>query len=623
MAIRNVTRGVGEGRESLNTQPLDGLSKTLGSIFSVELGVPQSVRDDLVKNGKKFCVGLLESPWDHAWWPSVRGLAARDRMSVSASLFLARKVLPSPPDPRQAWKHMQLMRSPAPRAPSDYVGFIERELDSLFVVGWDKGYQSHVFSHTPSSSSCLQYSRRKGGARRFLAEQGSDWFADVCLDGEEARGFPCTARYTVVQTAGKARGVTVSDGRHHVLGPLHRTLYDYLSQFGWLLRGEARGKKFRSFAKRKGEVFVSGDYESATDNLSLTVTELILSRILSRARFIPPGIKDFAMRSLRCEIFYPDLKNQSCQQERGQLMGNFLSFPLLCLHNYLAFRFSIPRDVPLRINGDDIVFRCRPQEYERWKRNVGAAGLTLSAGKTMLDGRFFSLNSAFFAAQSSGVREVPVVRLSMFLNGERPSGDVFRRAIRGWTNEGRRLVGAFWLACKSRAIQASGRSVVGGLGIPADNSQLHTAGLAPREAFFRGQRGCLAIQESPPPTAPLDHRNPACDEWIFSSRPFHSVPRERKEWDTAHREACSQVVWQPCETRPEVLWGKWWDELKSTGFESSWLSWRRTARRVHRMGLRLNIRLRTLAVPPRRGGQWVPRFELPARICLYPGLGVR
>jgi len=616
------SRGVSEGPRSLVTQPLEELSSVLGSIFSVELGVPELSQGDLVKNGKKFCVGLLESPWDHAWWPALRELGGRERMSVSASLFLARKVFPSSPDPRQAERHWELMRSPAPDAPPAYVDFILRKLDEIFVVGWDKGYRSHVYSHVPTSSSCLQYSRRRGGARRFLAEMGSDWFTDVCLDGEEAYGFPCTARYTVVQTAGKARGVTVSDGRHHVLGPLHRTLYDYLSQFGWLLRGEARGKKFRSFAKRKGEIFVSGDYESATDNLSLTVTEIILQRVLARSRFIPPGIKDFAMRSLRAEISYPDAGNRFCYQERGQLMGNFLSFPLLCLHNYLAFKFAIPRDVPVRINGDDIVFRCLPHEYERWKRSVGAAGLTLSAGKTLVDSKFFSLNSAFFEAQSSGVREVPVIRLSMFYGGERPSGDVFRRAIRGWTNESRRLVGAFWLRCQRRSIQASGRSVRG-LEIPADNSQLHSAGLAPREAFFRGQHGCLAIQESPVPAVPLDRRNPTCDEWVYSSRCFLSSPRERKSWDTMHREACSQAVWQPLEARPEVLWDKWWEELKSSGFEGSWLSWRRTVKVAHRMGVKLNTRLRTLAGSPRRRGQWVPRYELPARIYLYPGLGAR
>lgn len=615
-------RGVSEGSRSLVTQPLDGLSSVLGSIFSVELGVPQSVRDDPIKSGKEFCVGLLESPSDHAWWPAVSQLGSQERMSISASLFLARKVLPSSPDPRQAEKHMMLMRSPAPDTPADYLQFIVREIDNLFKVGWDREYKHHVYSHTPTSSSCLQYSRRQGGARRYLSEMGPDWFADVCLEGSEAYGFPCITRYTVVQTAGKARGVTVSDGRHHVLGPLHRTLYDYLSQFGWLLRGEARGKKFRSFALRKGEVFVSGDYEAATDNLSLSVTELILSRILSRSRFIPAGIKDFAMRSLRCMISYPDLGNLSCQQERGQLMGNFLSFPLLCLHNYLAFRFSVPRDVPLRINGDDIVFRCYPHEYERWKKRVGSAGLTLSAGKTMLNSRFFSLNSAFFEGQSSGVREVPVMRLSLFLNGERPSGDVFRRAVRGWTNESRRLVGAHWLRCQRKAIQASGRSVLA-LRIPADNSQLHTAGLAPRESFFRGQFGCTAIEESGVPAVPLDRKNPACDEWVFTSHCFLSSPLERKGWDTARREACSRVVWEPQETRPEVLWDKWWEILKKSGFEGAWLSWRRTVRKAHRMGLRLNTRLRSVADPPRRRGKWVPRDELSARLCLYPGLGAR
>jgi hypothetical protein len=276
----------------------------------------------------------------------------------------------------------------------------------------------------------------------------------------------------------------------------------------------------------------------------------------------------------------------------------------------------------LRINGDDIVFRCRPHEYERWKRNVGAAGLTLSAGKTLVDGRFFSLNSAFFEGQRAGAREVPVIRLSWWYDQGLPSGDVFRRVVRGWTGESRRLVGGSWLSSQRRAIQASGRSVWE-LGIRADNSQLHTAGLAPREAFYRGSHGCLGLPESPVPGVPLDRKNPACDGWVFCSRPLVSRPRERFEWDQRHRTECAESVWQPMSVRSEVLWDRWWEDLRSSGFESCWLSWRRTVKKVHRMGVRLNTRLRALEEPPRRRGQWVPRDELPFRLCLYPGVGAR
>lgn len=614
------TRGVSEELQAPGTHLLADVSKVLGSIFSVELGVPDSVMKEPEKKGKKFCVGLLENPGNHTWWPSVRGLGARERLSISGSLFLARKVLPSSPDPLQAGKHARLMSCPASHPPAGYLEFVDREIDKLFCVGWDRRYASHVFQHTPTSSSCLQYSRSKGGAKRWLSEQGSDWFQDACLG---AVNLPAgnRVRYTVVRTAGKDRGVTVADGSHHLLGPLHRTLYDHLDQYEWLLRGEARGKKFRSFALRKGEVFVSGDYESATDNLSLPVTLRILHRILSRAREIPISIRDFALRSLQAEIEYRDLGGLTVVQQRGQLMGNFLSFPLLCLHNYLAFRWSVPRDVPLRINGDDIVFRATPEECEVWKRSVGAAGLTLSAGKTLVDSRCFSLNSAFFEAQSSGVREIPVIRSSWLKTGDGPpTGQDFQRFIRNWKNESRRLVGALWLRSKRASIQKTGRSVWH-LGIRADNSQLHTAGLAPRESYFRGRHVLLALPEAEMPPVRRGHKGQPCDEWVFTRRPILSKPRERYTWDHQYRDACRLQAWQPEVCRAEIYWDEWWRETAATGREGQWLAWRRTVKRVHRIDRRLNLILRAPSARDLLKGQWVPRDELPVRLCSFPGLG--
>lgn len=617
------TRGGGEGHMSLPESSsgallLDGMVKVLGRIFSVRLDVPQAVLEKPEKNGKKFCVGLLENPEQHAWRRAISRLGASERLSIAGSLFLARKVLPCAPDPQQWSKHKALMLRPAPVSPPTYIRHVETMLDRMFPVGWDRRYQGHVFAHVPTSSSCLEYSQSKGGARRYLAERGPDWFQDLCLSGVGAERIPCNVKYRVVSTAGKMRGVTVSTGQHQVLGPLHRTLYDFLSGFDWLLRGEARGKKFHPFKRKEGEIFVSGDYESATDNLSLDMTERILSRILSRARFVPDGIREYAMRSLISDISYAD--GSTVRQRRGQLMGNFLSFPLLCLHNYLAFTYAIPRPTPVRINGDDIVFRCLPGEYLEWKRSVGAAGLTLSEGKTLTGRGYFSLNSSFFLATNSRVREVPIVRLSWFRPGEIPAGEIFRRAIRNWTNESRRLIGGFWLQSWKRAIQKTGRSVER-LGIPADNGQLHTAGLAPRESFFRGSKRCLTLPEDPLPPIPSDRKNPACDEWVLTHQPIISNGVLRSKWDTLHREACRTVVWQlPEVTRDDAKDG-WWDDVCRTGKERMWLAWRRTSRRCHSLGMRLNIPLCPPKDSPNAKGQWVPRDELPFITSSFPGLG--
>jgi hypothetical protein len=53
-------------------------------------------------------------------------------------------------------------------------------------------------------------------------------------------------------------------------------------------------------------------------------------------------------------------------ESEGHLMGNLLCFVLLCLENYCAFRWVFGPEVPVRINGDDIVFRAKEEDYKKW-----------------------------------------------------------------------------------------------------------------------------------------------------------------------------------------------------------------------------------------------------------------
>lgn len=598
----------------------------LGRVFSARLDLPDNFGDGTQeKRDKEFCVGLLSNPVSHAWWPIVSRLGHRERCSVSGTMFMMRKVLPSPPDPMAVEKHARLMSSPAAPSPPDFLDFVDRKIDEMFEVGWDRAYASHVYKHTPTSSSCLEVPRSAGGVRQFLSGYGPDWFADQCL-GECPRPSVYPVRYTVVRTGGKNRGVTVSSGYSSVLGPLHRTLYDHLSRFEWLLRGEARAKKFKGFQRKEGEVFVSGDYESATDNLSLSLAGRILSRVLSRCRWVPCTLREYALRSLEAEISYEG--RASVRQKRGQLMGNFLSFPLLCLQNFLAFSFLIPRPVPVRINGDDIVFRCRPAEYDRWREGVAAAGLVLCKGKTLVNRSLFSLNSAFFDAQSRRVREIPILRSTSLMCQEGlPTPHEFTKYCRNWKLEARRLVGGLWLRAFRPQIQASGRSVCGGLGIPADNSQLHTAGLADREAFFRGK--FLALQESPLPPSPHDFSDPReGKEWTLVRAPVWCSAREKAEYDESHRAWCVRHRWEgveraTCEARAR-RWADWWADVRRTGYQSSWLSWKLTASRARRLCPSLGLSLREVA--RRRApapGVWIPASIVPQYLCSFPGVGCR
>jgi hypothetical protein len=207
---------------------------------------------------------------------------------------------------------------------------------------------------------------------------------------------------------GKKRLVTIPSSDQQQLGPLHTAIYDHISRYDWLLRGEADPSGFPGFQRKRGECFVSGDYESATDNLKKDVARHILNLILRQCTRVPLWVRDAAMSTLECDMFTS--QGREVKQERGQLMGNYICFPLLCLQNYLAFKYHVRRDVPVRINGDDIVFRARPDEVSRWKAGVLSAGLKLSPGKTSISDRWFSLNSTFFQADHRSCRLVPIVR---------------------------------------------------------------------------------------------------------------------------------------------------------------------------------------------------------------------
>lgn len=507
-----------------SAQSLKRLTCTLERIFSVRLDSTNLQGSVTVKNGKEFCVGLLENPVNHVWGKAISRLPVKQQISVAGSLFLARKIIPVPTNKNQERDHFRSMSIRAADPPPEYWSHLVDSVTRMFPIGWDKKYSSEVFRYTPSDSSCLEYGRSEGGLRTYLASKGEDWYQDQCL-GAGPGAIPFPVKYQIVRTSGKDRGVTISSGLSSLLAPLHRCMYNFISGEEWLLRGDARGRKFKAFKAVKGEVFVSGDYESATDNLNTDVAEFILRLILGRSRYVPEGIKEFAISSLRAQIQYSG--GIVCHQEKGQLMGNFLSFPLLCLQNYFAFRFLLPRNVPVKINGDDIVFRCLPHEFDAWAEGVSRCGLTLSRGKTMVHRRVFSLNSSFFIASGNRVGEVPVIRMTPS-DGRVPSGGDFLRFIRNWRGMARTLVGALWLRHRAPSIKATGRSV-SALGIPADNSQLHWSGLAGREAFFRGSRGSPPMPEIPVPILRRGVHLDLMDSWTKMPKSDIHSGRQKKE----------------------------------------------------------------------------------------------
>jgi hypothetical protein len=329
------------------------------------------------------------------------------------------------------------------------------------------------------------------------------------------------------------------------LRPLHTAIYDHISRFSWLLRGDAKPGRFADFVHVPGEVFVSGDYESATDNLNVHVQKEILSQVLMRCVSTPNGIRQLAMKSLSTELtLQSDGKPvRTVGVLSGQMMGYLLSFPLLCLVNYLAFKYSIKRDVPVRINGDDIVFRSTQAEYDVWRKTISSSGLILSEGKTMVNSRYFSLNSSLFKAGSRRVVVVPFIRSTALFSIKNGPDSIlslpgrFRSFCPGYSGIRRSLLRILWLRVNRSLIDASRRSLTRGLKLSLKLSEIQEAGLWDREAWY------LSLESEKDLPSPLS-------EWM--SRPtgyvFKRVSKLTKELREEQKEvgpAFVDAAWQP------------------------------------------------------------------------------
>jgi len=100
---------------------------------------------------------------------------------------------------------------------------------------------------------------------------------------------------------------------------------------------------------------------------------------------------------------HPD--QQPFLQKNGQLMGCPISFPILCAINVVAYwvaleeytgRSFLLEELPVLVNGDDILFRANDAFYTVWKQYVSDAGFTLSLGKNYISRSFYTVNSEGF-----------------------------------------------------------------------------------------------------------------------------------------------------------------------------------------------------------------------------------
>lgn len=312
----------------------------------------------------------------------------------------------------------------AQKLPDGYLGFVRKEASKLFPVGWDRTYRSRCYTTNPPLSSTLENSRSKGGC---LSGETShlDFLYETLGDRQSSVSFESArlAKPMVVQSAGKPRPLSKFSDKMLVLKPLHAALYDRLSEQHWLLRGDLLPERLdrAGFRLGLGEL-VSGDYASATDNLSIEVAEVIVDVALRNSTRVPEGIRELAKAQLRPLFLY---KGEEIVISAGQQMGSLMSFPLLCVQNFFAFRYAVKKHfgrskvLPVLINGDDILFQVKdPLFFDAWMSVVGGVGLQVEPSKTSRDSAFGTLNSTLLRWRGEQLRQVPTLRFGMLRSSE-------------------------------------------------------------------------------------------------------------------------------------------------------------------------------------------------------------
>jgi hypothetical protein len=260
-------------------------------------------------------------------------------------------------------------------------------------------------------------------------------------DIPDFKSYP-RARVASVLEPLKVRLITAMSSVHTIAAkPLQISLWKYLRQIPpFSLIGESISeipiqalfdRHKRLFGNEDDPPIVSGDYQAATDRLNINVTKIIQDEI---NRCIDPSdrflIKSFNSILREQILFYPSWsKIPPAKQENGQLMGSILSFCVLCIANLFTYvesltpelqhRFYVkcdlsPAQLPVLVNGDDILFRAHPDQYDRWLKSTSSVGFQLSVGKNFVHQKFFTVNSvpiAFLKDEDRYVDLLPNVPL--------------------------------------------------------------------------------------------------------------------------------------------------------------------------------------------------------------------
>jgi hypothetical protein len=304
---------------------------------------------------------------------------------------------------------------------SDPVREVVQRVRDIVGSGWAEDIARYRAANlVPDQNGCLETPQGEGGT---LATAEKDYSPD-----------PFLLRVGIAKTKGKFRVVTMQSAKvKEVLRPVHECLYDFISRRGWLVRGDVTEEHVRSVASdvREGEMVISGDYEAATNNIYTPVVYAIVE-CLAESPYLSLEEKELLKGSFLPEnLRWVSRKGKTFPILRGSMMGNLLSFPILCLLNRACWGLadSLRRKRvgggrrSLLVNGDDIAFAGDRQFYEDWRMVTSQFGLVVNESKTGMSPKYLELNSRSFEIRRGRrifIRPLRKPVLSALMPGDQP-----------------------------------------------------------------------------------------------------------------------------------------------------------------------------------------------------------
>nr|WAK77890.1 MAG: hypothetical protein [Botourmiaviridae sp.] len=267
-------------------------------------------------------------------------------------------------------------------------------------------------AYVPDQKGCFELNRGSGGTLSVPRH----WESPIIVDED---GMPdpfgdhaiietkdiAACRLGTAKKKGKTRVVTMQAARaKRLLRPVHESAYNHLCRQPWMVRGEVTSEQMESVAGDllDGELFTSGDFEASTDNLNkdavLAVVEVLCEALPERRA---------AVLKETFEHTWVEWEGRRREVVRGSMMGNLLSFVVLCLLNKICLdraRQHVEDCGPLYrralVNGDDLFFAGTEQTYAAWLEETSKIGFVINVAKTMRSARWGDLNSTTYDFKS-------------------------------------------------------------------------------------------------------------------------------------------------------------------------------------------------------------------------------